>query len=78
MKDRVISKIIKFSEVAESPTFCLSPLRYLGECHRCERFKKGLAKKCKPVIRDDIKKLLEEKKKLLKRLREINKLLYGD
>jgi len=64
-------KIVSSKELRESPTLCLSPLRFLGECHRCEVFRKSKdwrKLKCKPKISKEVEKLLEEKKRLLKRL----------
>ena len=73
-------KIISSKETAESPTLCMSPLRYLKECHKCEKFKAkklkdALKMKCQPRVKPEVIELLRRKEKLLKKLREIDKKL---
>jgi len=31
-------KVVSMMEVCGSPTLCISPLRFFGECHRCDVF----------------------------------------
>ena len=69
----------------KNPDLCLSPLRYTGDCIRCQRFKRALQNnnydvdltiktlRCKPQVSKEAIKLFEKKKELLKELREINK-----
>ena len=71
-------KVVKISELLkDNPEVCLSPYRVFKECHKCSRFNPNNYEKmkCKPQITPEIKKLLEEKKKLLNKLEEINKKL---
>ena len=70
----------------KNPTLCLSPLRYTGECHKCQKFKFALTNnygndiekaiksmKCKPQIDPIFIELHKKKLTLLKQLRELNK-----
>jgi len=70
-----------------NPTLCLSPLRYTGDCIRCESFKIALRNKncdidltiktmkCKPQVSKKAIKLFKKKKELLEELRRINKVI---
>ena len=69
----------------KNPTICLSPLRYLGKCIECERFKQELRKnnfdielvikkmKCKPIVSKEQINAFKEKKMLLDKLRKVEK-----
>lgn len=37
------TKAVSLKKVCESPTFCLNPLRYFDECHRCDVFTSRVA-----------------------------------
>jgi len=72
-KEIIINRIRK-------PVLCLSPLRALKKCHKCQIFKKYLngsikQLKCNPQLTKEALKLISEKQRLLKQLREINKKL---
>ena len=81
------AKIITMKELMEdNPTLCLSALRALEKCHKCEVFKRtwryygdietALKKmKCKPKISKEVKELLRRKAELLDELYEIQKKL---
>ena len=75
-----VVRIVSIKEVKANDNTCLSPLRYLKQCHRCGLFKKAkgtvdekLKLKCNPQIEEKYLKLLREKEKLLTRLKEINR-----
>ncbi len=36
-------KIVTLKEVMESPTLCISPLRYFDDCHNCKTLLDGIA-----------------------------------
>jgi len=70
----------------KNPTLCLSPLRFMGQCHKCGKFQLALTNnygndiekainsmKCKPQIDPIFIELHKKKLTLLKQLREINK-----
>ena len=70
----------------KTPTLCLSPLRFTGQCHKCGKFQLALTNnygndiekainsmKCKPQIDPIFIDLHKEKLTFLKQLREINK-----
>jgi len=74
----------------DNPTLCMSPLRVFRECHKCTHFKRATCglmlpyneimkrienMRCKPQIKDEVLKLIERKKELLRELSEINKAL---
>ena len=72
-------------DTKKNPTLCLSPLRYTGNCIRCDKFKRALQNnkynirltvktmECKPQISEDTIRLFERKEEILKELRKINK-----
>ena len=75
-------RIVSSEEIKESPTLCLSPLRYLGRCDQCNHFKREFIYKrktleqtlemsCKPVVSEDRIELLREKEELLRKLKEV-------
>ena len=67
------TQVVSFKEMVEdNPTLCLSPLRMLGHCHRCEHYRQK-ERKCNPRVKPEILALLEEKQRLLQRVREINR-----
>ncbi|RLG16739.1 hypothetical protein DRN69_00195 [Candidatus Pacearchaeota archaeon] len=73
---------VNSKEIGKSPTLCMSPLRYLKECHKCDKFKKrklseALKMKCQPRIKPEILELLKRKEKLLEEIKEINEKLRG-
>lgn len=56
-----------------NPALCLHPLRALKKCHKCKRFYN-----CKnPQITEKTKKLLEEKRRTLKKLQAIDRELQN-
>jgi predicted nuclease with TOPRIM domain len=80
-------KVIGIDELMkDNPDLCLSPHRVFEICHKCQRFKRTAVKyetaeetikamKCKPKIRPDIFKMLREKRRLEKRIRELQEKL---
>ena len=56
------SVIVKISDIESSGTLCMSPLRYVGECHKCHILQRELRKLHKQYT--DHKKIIEELKKL--------------
>ena len=77
--------IVHVSEIATSGTLCLSPLRYVGECHKCYIFKRALERyhgdvdkaiaslRCNPRVNERWIELYKEKRKHLDAIREIEK-----
>jgi len=64
----------------ENPRYCLMPLRYFGECWRCPVFKSKKGKVCDSAIIvksefEAFNKAVEEKNRLIKRLKELDKLM---
>lgn len=64
----------------ENPALCLSPLRVFDECHKCEAFQRQLKAgkpiekmRCKPHLKPEYFKLLQQKQKLLEQLNQIDK-----
>ncbi|MCW3128523.1 MAG: hypothetical protein N2V75_00230 [Methanophagales archaeon] len=67
----------------DNPTLCLSPLRFVNRCDKCEQFRLRLrvygndiettirSLKCKPRVEPEILELYREKAALLRRLNEI-------
>lgn len=82
--------VVSFEDLADpqkNPSFCLSPLRALNDCHKCAIFQQHLKVwrqgkawrlKCKPHIPKDIIDLLIKKEKILEQLAIINAALDTD
>lgn len=54
--------VVKLSEIEESPTLCMSPYRYVGECQKCPIFYRKLLEYHRKY--DSHKKVIEELKNL--------------
>jgi hypothetical protein len=77
--------VVKFSDLIEdNPTLCLSALRGLNECQKCQTFQNKLTRftdvkttlaelKCKPHLSDEAITILNKRAKLIKKKREIEK-----
>ena len=81
------AKVVTLKEITnENPIMCLYPLRYLRQCHKCDKFKISLYKtkdidkaiarmKCKPTINKEFRSLYKKKRNLINELEKINKKL---
>lgn len=75
------AKVLTISEIEkDNPTFCLSPLRFTDECHKCRQFtnkvktkslENALKLRCKPRV---TKEIIEKYKKHLELQEQIKKL----
>jgi len=76
MQSKVVS-IKELSDPQENPTFCLSVARVFNKCHECPVFKRAQASnrldklKCQPHINTKYLELLEQKRKVLEQLHNI-------
>ena len=83
----VVVNVKDILDKEKNPNLCLSPLRYVGECQNCTKFKQELRKygwdiektikkmSCKPQVKKEVVELYKEKQKLMQRLKEVNKKL---
>jgi hypothetical protein len=76
MQAKVVS-IKELSDPVENPTLCLSAARVFNKCHECPVFKRAQAAnrvqklKCKPHLNPKYVELLDQKRKALDQLRNI-------
>jgi len=71
-------KMVSYKELTEdNPTLCLSVLRQLGECHKCEQYRFAMQHsrflRCKPKIKPEIEALLQKRLELREQLREVER-----
>lgn len=77
----VIVSVKELADPVKNPTFCLSALRALNECHRCEIFRREWRNrregklKCIPQMQEGVRELLMEKRETHDRLKEIDRRL---
>lgn len=78
----VTVNINEITDNNKNPTLCLSAKRYTGHCASCTQFKNKFRKyktieetlkhlECKPIITDELKKLIDRKTELKEKLEKI-------
>ena len=79
MSKPLIKKTTFNEVVTNNKTLCISALRSVKQCQKCDIFKnawsKGKYPNCSYAVDDEVIKLLEEKRELLTKVQQINKQL---